>query len=544
MTEEILVEDDNDEIIELAQQIQPPSRISNFFKYVGTGVSTYASACTGVADGAEMLRGMNQDHYKNIALLAGASIASGGISAGMTAPTTQESFEEAFILLKQRKFPENWEAMPNDIYYELTNQIKKMLLNACPHLHADLSVEALVEGALGNVNHTLYELCGWLLALRDEWQGGEANEKSYNKIVNLDEDKAGAARVAFYERVIADVAILKEDYPELNDIANTLEKIKHWEAWPKNKKLASALIVSPFVLLAAAFDTSTTYFNAQYLYKEFTWLKKNIPASTFNAVGGLLAAGVALTSLTTEGKESFLGVASYFNERDEVQYSSSASRVVSPFLGYSFALLNAVVETTGDYMAVKEILGLTRKDHLLGCGIAASISNLPSIYFMGGYTFDVLDGLFGYGKQLAYHRHEMSKLGILKDVASAGIALALSSYLNEIVRLNTKVALDTVAEDMRINGRVSDQASSAIMWIMCVYYSITGAAAIYSPTRRLVGGAINKGIGFFKAVNERCSGKHEADVEVRQGLLQNDETEDEVLEEPKRFGCKSACIIL
>ncbi len=546
VSRDILLPEEDEAIMALEPQVNPPGRVSNFFKYTGTGMSVFASACTGVADGAEMLRGMYQEGYKSVPLLAGSAISTGGISAGMAAPTTQEAFEELFLLLKHRQFPENWQSLPNDLYYEITNEVKLALLAADPSLDPMLEVKALLQAALPKINYSLYELLESILKLRDGWVGGDNNAASYDALMAFAQGEPGDARAAFYEKIAADIAILKEDYAEVKGLANVLEKIKHWEAWPKHKRLFSLLAVTPVALLAAAFDTASTYFNIQFFYhsmilKNETWpVLRKIPASAATITGGVLAAGVALTSLTTEGKETFFGVAGYFNERDEVQYYSKMSRIISPSLGYSLALLNAIVETCGDQMAVKEILSLTNVAALAGCGVAAAISNVPNVYFMGNYTIDLIDGVWRYAHQTISHHREMSKLGIAKDVLSASIALAVSSYLNEIVRSNTKVALISMADDMRIHNRASDHAANTIMWVMCAYYAVTGAAAIYSPIRSLVGGTVNKGIGFFQYAGKKC-GKDTAvaDVEAHQGLLQGED-----VEMPKRFGCKSACTIL
>ena len=184
---------------------------------------------------------------------------------------------------------------------------------------------------------------------------------------------------------------------------------------------------------------------------------------------------------------------------------------------------------------------LRQRHNPLGSG--ASVSSITNVYFMGGYGAELTDDVLGYAHQLFSNREEMSKVGIAKDLVSAAIALALSIYLSQLSRLNNKAAFDTVGKDIGIYNRTFDQASTALMWTLCVYFSITGASPLYTPVRKLVGGVVNKTAALTSCVSGLFSKKpSEDDVEAQRGLLA-----DELDDTPpagNKYKCGSRCTIL
>lgn len=534
-----------DEVLDLNLSIAPPSVFSRIFRHIRYGMALYPPISVGISDGSETLMGMYRDGYRSIPLLLAASILNGGITTGISAPTTQETVEEIYTLIKQGGFPENWAILPSDLQHDITQLVKDILVEAgVPNAKESSNVEQLLEESAGHVNYALYELLGRLLRLRDKWKGGALNEASYAEINNdvLDENHPGQSRIHFYASNSDDIAILREDYPALSGVEALLEKIKEWEAWPKNKKGLAFGITLPLAILSSSLDAIGTYYFIKNIPEEYTWANV-IPARFYKAFGVVCGTGAFLTACATEGKESFKGIAQLFNHRDAAQYSSKISSIISPLLGYSLGVLNTLLEVCSDYMTAKDIFGIKGPTKLIVLGAAATISSIPNVYFMGGYGAELIDDVFAYTHQLISNREEMSKVGIAKDVVSAGIALALSSYLSQLSRLNNKAAFDTVGKDLGIHNHAFDQTSTALMWMLCVYFSITGASPLYRPIRKLVGGTVNKTIALTSCVSGLFSEKPSAnDLEAQQGLLAEDL--DDTPPANNKYKCGSRCTIL
>ncbi|MFZ2314181.1 MAG: hypothetical protein WAW86_00785 [Gammaproteobacteria bacterium] len=532
-----------DEVIDLASPVVHPSVFSRLFKQIRMISALYPPISVGISDGSETLMGMYRDGYRSIPLLIVASILNGGITTGISAPSTQETMEEIYTLLKQGGFPENWHALPSDIQYDLTMLVKKVLVEADIEVDENSHIDQLLEQSAGRMNYSLYELSAKILRLRDQWKGGQHNEASYADINNeaLDVDHPERSRINFYASNADEIAILREDYPVVSEINAVLEKIKQWEAWPKNKRGLAFGITLPLAILSSSLDAVGTYYFIKNIPDEYSWANV-LPIRFYKAFGIVCGTGAFLTACATEGKESFKGIAQLFNHRDTAQYSSHLSSIISPLLGYSLGTVNTLLEICSDYMVARDIFGITGSTKRILLGTAATISSIPNVYFMGGYGTELMDDLLGYAHQLISNREEMSKAGIAKDLVSAVIALALSSYLSQLGRLNNKAAFDAMGKDLHIHNNAFDQASTALMWTLCVYFSVTGASPLYSPIRKLVGTTVNKAAALSSCVGGLFSKKpNEADIEASQGLLSED---DDVTPVKNKYRCGGSCTIL